>query len=283
MNVLQKIITHKQQEVKEQQSLYPVKLLERSTYFNSPKVSLRKYLLRNDKSGIIAEIKKQSPSLGIINKYIDIEKTSIGYMQSGASALSVLTDKTFFGGSSEDLMIARKFNFCPILRKDFILSEYQIIESKSIGADVILLIAAVLSKEEIITLTDLAHSLDMEVLLEIYDADELDKIYDKVDVIGVNNRNLSTMKIDVQQSLSMCELLPKEIIKISESGIDSVDTILKLKQFGYQGFLMGTNFMKKPQPHLACKEFIKELNNRCHIERRRDAEIVLDFDRTNKN
>lgn len=283
MTTLRKIIEHKKIEVQERESLYPTKLLERSEYFNSIPVSLKKYLLRNDKSSIIAEIKKQSPSLGVINKYVNIEKTSIGYMQAGASALSVLTDRTFFGGSSEDLIIARKFNFCPILRKDFMISEYQIIESKSIGADVILLIAAVLSKDEIIKFTDLAHSLGMEVLLELHGPDELEKIYHKVDEIGVNNRNLHTMKIDIQQSILMSELLPKEIIKISESGIDSIDTILKLKQYGYQGFLMGTNFMKQPQPHLACKEFIKELNNRCHIERSRDAEVVLDYARTDKN
>jgi indole-3-glycerol phosphate synthase len=265
MNILQKIIEHKRTEVQERASLYPIKLLERSEYFNSTPVSLKKYLLRKDKSGIIAEIKKQSPSMGIINKYVNIEKTSIGYMQAGASALSVLTDKAFFGGSYEDLITARKFNFCPILRKDFIINEYQIIESKSIGADAILLIAVVLSKEEIIKFTDLAHSLGMEVLLEVHGPNELDKAYYKVDMIGVNNRNLNTMKIDIQQSILMSELLPKDIIKISESGIDSVDSILKLKQYGYQGFLMGTNFMKQPQPHLACKEFIKELNNQSVI------------------
>ncbi len=259
MNTLNKIIAHKKTEVKELESLYPVKLLERSTYFNSVPVSLKKYLLRDDKSGIIAEIKKQSPSLGVINKYVNVEKTSIGYMQAGASALSILTDKTFFGGSSEDLITARKFNFCPILRKDFIINEYQIIESKSIGADVILLIAAVLSKEEIISLTDLAHSLGMEVLLELHGPDELEKLYDKVDITGINNRDLTTMKIDIQQSILMSGLLPKEMIKISESGIESVETITKLKMYGYSGFLIGSNFMKHPQPHLACKQFIKQL------------------------
>lgn len=260
MTTLQKIIAHKRNEARELKSLYPIKLLERSNYFHSTPVSLKKYLLREDKSGIIAEIKKQSPSLGVINKYVNVEKTAIGYMQAGASALSVLTDKTFFGGSSDDLKIARKFNFCPILRKDFIVNEYQIIESKSIGADVILLIAAVLNKQEIIHLTDLAHSLDMEVLLELHGPDELNKIYHKVDIVGINNRDLNTMNIDIKQSLVMSELLPKELIKISESGIDSIETILQLKQHGYQGFLVGTNFMKQPQPHLACKEFIKELN-----------------------
>jgi indole-3-glycerol phosphate synthase len=262
MNTLQKIIEHKRIEVKERESLYPTKLLERSNYFNSVPVSLKKYLLREDKSGIIAEIKKQSPSLGVINKYVDVEKTSIGYMQAGASAISVLTDKTFFGGSSEDLITVRKFNFCPILRKDFTVNEYQIIESKSIGADAILLIAAVLSKQEIIDLTDLTHSLGMEVLLELHGPEELEKVYHKVDVVGINNRDLTTMKIDVNQSIIMSDLLPKEMIKISESGIENIETIIKLKSHGYQGFLIGSNFMKQPQPHLACKEFIRQLNTK---------------------
>jgi len=260
MNTLNKIIDYKRIETKEREALYPVKLLERSGYFNSTPVSLKKYVLREDKSGIIAEIKKQSPSMGVINKYVNVEKTSIGYMQAGASALSVLTDKHFFGGTSEDLITARKFNFCPILRKDFIINEYQIIESKSIGADAILLIAAVLSKQEIINLTDVSHALGMEVLLELHDADELDKMYHKVDVIGVNNRDLATMKIDINQSVLMSEFLPKEMVRVSESGIESVEAIIHLKKYGYKGFLIGSTFMKQPQPHLACKEFIKQLN-----------------------
>jgi indole-3-glycerol phosphate synthase len=262
MNALQKIIDHKKNEVKQLEALYPIELLKQSKYYNSPTVSLCAYLKRKDKSGIIAEFKKQSPSAGVINKYLSIEKTSIGYMQAGASALSILTDKTFFGGSSEDLSTARKYNFCPILRKDFIINEYQIIESKSIGADAILLIAAVLTKEKIIELTDKAHQLGMEVLLELHHADELTQLYDKVNVVGVNNRDLNTMKIDIQQSVLMSELLPKDILKISESGIENIDTIIKLKLLGYNGFLIGSHFMKQPQPHLACKEFIKELNQK---------------------
>lgn len=275
MNTLQKIIEHKRMDVQERKEIYPIKFLERSVYFNSKPVSLKKFLLRKDKSGIIAEIKKQSPSMGIINKYVNIEKTSIGYMQAGASALSVLTDKTFFGGSSNDLIIARRFNFCPILRKDFIINEYQIIESKSIGADVVLLIADVLSKDEIIKFTDLAHTLGMEIILEVHGTDALDKVYDGVDVIGVNNRNLHTMKTDIQQSIIMSELLPKGIIKISESGIDSVNAILKLKQYGYQGFLIGTTFMKQPQPHLTCKEFIKALTNQNLIMNEENQSFAL--------
>lgn len=259
MNTLQKIIEHKRIEVKERETLYPIELLKKSAYFNSPTVSLSSYLKRKDKSGIIAEFKKQSPSAGVINKYLSVEKTSIGYMQAGASALSILTDKTFFGGTSDDLTTARKYNFCPILRKDFTVSEYQIIEAKSIGADAILLIAAVLTKEEIVQFTDAAHQLGLEVLLELHHPDELVKLYEKVDVVGVNNRDLGTMKIDIQQSFLMADLIPKNMIKISESGIENIDSIIKLKKAGYQGFLIGSHFMKQPHPHLACKEFITEL------------------------
>lgn len=260
MTILEKIIEHKRIEIAQREALYPVELLKQSNYYKSPTVSLSAYLQRTDKSGIIAEFKKQSPSAGVINKYLSVEKTSIGYMQAGASALSILTDKTFFGGSSEDLSIARRYNFCPILRKDFIINTYQITEAKSIGADAILLIAAVLTKEDIIQLTDFAHQLELEVLLELHHPDELSKIYEKVNVVGINNRDLNTMKIDIQQSFLMADLLPKNMIKISESGIENPQTIADLKKVGYQGFLIGSHFIKQPQPHLACKEFINQLS-----------------------
>jgi indole-3-glycerol phosphate synthase len=173
MSILTDIIAHKKKEVEERKSLYPVKLLEKSVFFQSPGVSLKKYLLRTDKTGIIAEIKRKSPSKGMINKYISVERTSIGYMQAGASALSILTDTEFFGGKNEDLITARKFNYCPILRKDFMVDEYQIVESKSIGADVILLLANVLDPVRVNELACLAKSLGMEVLLEVREAGEL--------------------------------------------------------------------------------------------------------------
>src|SRR5262249_23227520 len=154
-----KIVEQKRKEVAERKSLYPVKLLEQSIFFASPAVSLKKYVQRKDLSGIIAEIKRKSPSKGPLNPHISVERTSIGYMQAGASALSVLTDKEFFGGSNEDLMVARKFNYCPILRKDFTIDEYQIIEAKSIGADAILLIAAIMEPQRVLALASFAHTL----------------------------------------------------------------------------------------------------------------------------
>jgi indole-3-glycerol phosphate synthase len=260
MNTLEKITAHKRKEVAERKALYPTPLLERSVNFNSKTVSLSKYLMREDKNGIIAEIKRHSPSKGYLNKYVNVERTSIGYMQAGASALSVLTDSEFFKGSSEDLKTARKFNFCPILRKDFIIDEYQIVESKSIGADAILLIAAVLTEHQIEKFAKLAQYFGMEVLLEIHDEKELEKISDSVNVIGVNNRNLKTLKINVKTSFELAELIPSKYLKISESGIEDVDTIQKLREVGYKGFLIGSHFMKHPRPELACKHFVETLN-----------------------
>ncbi len=260
MDILSEIVANKHKEVKANKELYPVKLLENSAYFESQPVSLKKYLKREDKSGIIAEIKRKSPSKGMINSHVSVERTSIGYMQAGASGLSVLTDKEYFGGSTDDLKVARSFNFCPILRKDFMIDEYQVIEAKSIGADAILLIASILDKSEIEHLGSLARSLGLEVLLEVHDQKELERsITDKVDLIGVNNRDLKTFKTDVKTSFQLGELIPGEFVKVSESGIADTDTIKKLRNNGFEGFLIGETFMKSGRPEKAAKEFIKQL------------------------
>jgi indole-3-glycerol phosphate synthase len=260
MNILDQIIEQKRKEVSDKKSLYPVKLLEQSIFFSSPTVSLKKYVQRDDKTGIIAEFKRKSPSKGVINAYAPVERTTIGYMQAGASALSVLTDKQFFGGSNEDLTVVRKYNFCPILRKDFTIDEYQIIEAKSIGADAILLIAAVLSPAQSKSLADFAHTLGLEVLLEVHDEDELKSNLEVgADLIGVNNRNLKTFDVSIEISKRLAALIPKGVVKVSESGISSPKTILELRQYGYEGFLMGENFMKHSQPELEAKNFMEEL------------------------
>lgn len=260
MDILTEIVAHKREEVKATKALYPVKLLEQSTYFEGKPVSLKKYLQRADKSGVIAEIKRQSPSKGIINPHVSVERTSIGYMQAGASGLSVLTDKKYFGGDAEDLRVARSFNFCPILRKDFMIDEYQVLEAKSLGADVILLIAAVLSKQEIEQLGGLAQSLGMEVLLEVHNGEELERsISDKVDLVGVNNRNLKTFETDINTSFSLADKIPSHFIKVSESGISDPSTIKKLKASGFEGFLIGETFMKTGRPERAARAFIKQL------------------------
>jgi len=259
MDILKKIIEHKKPLVKEQKEIIPIKLLEKSIYFNTPVASMKEYLNRENASGIIAEFKRKSPSKGDINKYACVEDVTLGYMQAGASALSVLTDSNFFGGKNEDLTIARKYNFCPILRKDFIFDEYQIYEAKSIGADVILLIAEVLSENKIKELSAVAKSLGLEVLMEIHSKDQLDKLNDNIDIIGVNNRNLKSFEVSIENSKELANFLPKDILKISESGINSPKDILELRDYGYIGFLIGERFMKTPRPQQACKTFIKLL------------------------
>ncbi len=258
MNILDEIIANKRKEVDERMGLYPVKLLEKSIFFQSPTVSLRKYIQRPDKSGIIAEIKRKSPSKGILNKNVSIERTSIGYMQAGASALSILTDQKFFGGSNEDLVTARKFNFCPILRKDFTIDEYQIIEAKSIGADAILLIAAALDPKTCQSLAKFAHSLGLEVLLEVHDEQEL-KAHEAVeaDLVGVNNRSLKTFEVSVEVSKRLAPLIPKDKVRISESGLSDPAVVWDLKRHGFEGFLIGETFMKNGRPEEAAMDFIK--------------------------
>ncbi len=257
MNILDKIVAKKQEEVSLRKSLTPIKKLEQSVHFEAPTVSLESYLRRVDKSGIIAEFKRRSPSKPTINLYADVENVSIGYMQSGASALSILTDESFFGGRDTDLQTARKFNYCPILRKDFIIDEYQIIEAKSIGADAILLIASILTKNQIQQLYSAAHALNLEVLLEIHHESELEKIENNYNILGINNRNLDTFETDYRHSLQMIEKLPKGVCKISESGLHQIEHLLELKQAGYHGFLIGERFMKSADPVHSCSQFIE--------------------------
>jgi indole-3-glycerol phosphate synthase len=257
MNILDKIIAHKQVEVAERKSLIPTKLLEKSIYFNSQTVSMKKYIEREDKTGIIAEFKRKSPSKGNINVNATVEAVTIGYMQAGASALSILTDNEFFGGKNEDLTIARKFNFCPILRKDFIIEEYQIIEAKSIGADCILLIAAALEPQIIKDLAAFAHSLGLEVLMEVHDGQELERgLNEHLDLVGVNNRSLKTFDVSLDTSYGLVDKIPDEFIKISESGISQPETLVELKKAGFHGFLIGENFMKSGRPQQAALNFM---------------------------
>lgn len=260
MNILDKIIAHKATEVAANKEIYPTKLLEKSIHFETPCVSMKEYIQREDKSGIIAEIKRRSPSKGDINPYVNVERTSIGYMQAGASALSVLTDSEFFAGKNEDLTIARKFNFCPILRKDFIVDKYQIIEARSIGADVILLIAAALEPNLLKELAAFAKSLGMEVLMEVHNREELDTcLNEHLDIVGVNNRNLKDFTVSLETSMDLSRYIPSDFVKISESGISSPAAIVKLKHYGFEGFLIGENFMQHSRPERACARFIEQV------------------------
>jgi len=260
MTILDKIIDYKKQEVAQLSERVPIKLLEGNEFFESECISLKQQITQKDKSGIIAEFKRQSPSKGIINQDADVAETTQGYLDAGASGLSILTDTNFFGGKNEDVIAANKLNLGPILRKDFTVSEYQIIEAKAIGADAILLIAAVLTKNEIKLFATLAHQLGLEVLLEVHTQEELDKYNPEINLVGINNRNLKTFEVDFENSIRLAAQLPSGTIKISESGISDYKNIIELKKHGFEGFLIGENFMKTSNPAQACEKFIKNIS-----------------------
>ena len=262
MSILDKIIADKIKEVALNKVSKPIKELERSVFFDREVISMKQHLQRTDKVGIIAEIKRSSPSTGVINNHLDVELLSRAYVQAGASGLSVLTDRKYFGGSKQDLITARIFNDCPILRKDFIVDEYQLVEAKSMGADCILLIAACLEQERCKTLTVFAKNLELEVLLEVHDRAEIEShINPDVDLVGVNNRNLHDFSTDIATSISLGKYIPDDFVKISESGISKATQINELQQHGFEGFLIGGFFMKHDEPGRACKNLIDELKN----------------------
>jgi indole-3-glycerol phosphate synthase len=257
--VLDQINNDKRVEVAAAKALVSIAELTNYPAYNKPVPSLKKFLISTEKSGIIAEHKRQSPSKGIINGNVKLEEVVKGYELAGASAVSVLTDQKYFGGNLSDLKAATELLSIPVLRKDFIVDEYQIHEAKAYGAAIILLIAASLNAEEVDRFAKLAHQLGMEVLFEIHNEEELLKISPHVDVVGVNNRDLKTFKVDIQQSVKLAKLFPEQFIKISESGISDPETVKMLKTHGYQGFLMGENFMKEANPGKALHNFVAQL------------------------
>lgn len=259
MNTLEIIIQNKRNEVRQKKTLVSIADYERSFNYARSTYSLKKLLEKAHKPQIIAEFKRRSPSLGIINDNVMVDVVTLGYVSAGAAALSILTDKVFFDGNFSDIIEIRDMHQCPILRKDFIIDEYQIVESKALGADVVLLIADVLETKEIKHLSSLAHSLGMEVLLEIHEEKELQKINGHIDIIGVNNRDLKTFHVDIRRSLALAEKIPSTYPKISESGINKVETVKQLFAVGYTGFLMGETFMKAEHPAKACADFIKKI------------------------
>lgn len=264
MNILDNIISVKKEEVREKKALVPVSELKNFPYFKSACNSLVSQLLMEGSTGIIAEFKRKSPSKGIINDQVQIGPVVESYDAHGAAGISILTDENFFGGSNDDVMYARSIVQVPILRKDFVIDEYQLIEAKAIGASVILLIAACLSPQRVQELALFAKKLGLEVLLEIHDDTELQHICEEVDIVGVNNRDLKTFTVDVQRSIELAEQIPAEKIKISESGISDVDTIIRLMDHGYKGFLIGENFMKQPEPSIAFADFVNQLKAKLH-------------------
>ena len=259
MDILSKIVADKYKEVDLKKSIISIKQLEASFLFKKETFSLAQ-ALRKSKTGIIAEHKRRSPSKGTINQNTNVGQVAKGYQNAGVCGMSVLTDIKYFGGSLEDLQLARASVDMPLLRKEFIINEYQIIEAKAHGADAILLIAAVLSKEEIKTFSELAKTLHLDVLLEVHNEEELHKsIMPSLDILGVNNRNLKTFEVSLETSKSISKLIPDNFVKISESGISSIEAIQDLKHYGYQGFLIGENFMKTDNPGKSAMEFIQKL------------------------
>jgi indole-3-glycerol phosphate synthase len=260
MNILDKIVAHKRAEVQSARKHITYTSLEESEFFHRDILSFKDFLLDETRTGIIAEFKRKSPSKGIINDRVSVEDVTTGYASAGASALSVLTDRNFFMGKKIDLVRARRANTIPILRKDFMIDEFQVIEAKSLGADIILLIAAILTPAEIQQLASLAKSIGLNVLLEVHNLEELERsITPNLDAIGVNNRNLADFTVSVDTSYQLAEQIPAEFLKISESAISNPETIKQLKKAGFNGFLIGENFMKQPDPGAAIREFVKEL------------------------
>ena len=261
MNILDRIITHKQTEVAAAKAVKTIAELEQMPLFSKPCLSLKAFLLDETKTGIIAEYKRQSPSKGVINNTATVEEVTKAYTQNGASGISVLTDNHFFGGSLADLEAAT-FNHIPLLRKDFMIDEYQLVEAKAYGASVILLIAACLSPKRVEELAIASHKLGLEVLLEIHNAEELGHICDAVDLVGVNNRNLKDFVVNVEASAQLIKDIPKNKVAVAESGINDTDTIVFLRQAGFRGFLIGEHFMKQPNPTIAFADFVTELRKK---------------------
>lgn len=260
MNILDKIIADKFKEVELKKSIIPVSQLEKSVLFNRKCISLAQNLKSG--SGIIAEHKRRSPSKSVINQSLNVQDVAKGYEEAEVSGISVLTDGKYFGGSLEDILFARASVNIPVLRKEFMIDSYQIAEAKAYGADAILLIAAVLSEKQLSYLADSAKDLGMDVLLEIHNKEELQKsLKVNADMIGVNNRNLKTFEVSIENSKKLAELIPDEFVKVSESGISNTKAIADLKNYGFEGFLIGENFMKTDDPGAAAKEFITELKS----------------------
>ncbi len=261
MNILDKIVADKRKEVALKKGLIPVSQLEHSVLFDRPENSLT-HALRNSRSGIIAEHKRRSPSKSEINQNLNVQDVALGYENAGVCGMSVLTDAKYFGGSLDDLILVRAATNFPLLRKEFILDEYQLLEAKAYGADVILLIAAILTRAEIKSLSEFAKSLHLNVLLEVHNKEELDKsIMPSLDMLGVNNRNLKTFEVSLETSKSLAKLIPDDFVKVSESGISTIKAIKDLKTYGYEGFLIGENFMKTSNPGENAKSFINQLES----------------------
>jgi indole-3-glycerol phosphate synthase len=261
-DILNKIVAAKKNEVENFKKNANEASLTKFPLFNRSPYSLKNFILDDEKTGIIAEFKRKSPSKGVIKENASPKEITRAYFENGASALSVLTDFSFFGGSVEDLSEARLFNPLPILRKDFIVDAIQILEAKAIGADAILLIAECLTTAEIKNFANIAFDLGLEVLLEVHEREQLDKWNPAIHLVGVNNRNLKTFKVSVQHSFDLLPLMPKEAIKIAESGLNNPETLVELKKAGFNGFLIGEYFMAQENTPLAAATFMHDFSDK---------------------
>lgn len=257
-SILDNILADKAIEVANRKAIKTIDDLCKELAFARKTLSLKANLLASD-SGIIAEFKRKSPSKGWIHAGADLIGITSGYDQAGACGISILTDEIYFGGTPADVIAARPQVTCPILRKEFVIDEYQLYEAKAMGADLILLIAAALTVQQTKELARKAHELNLEVLLEVHNENELSHANEFVDMLGVNNRNLKTFVTDIEVSFQLEDKIPYEFVKVSESGISNPQTVIDLRQAGYRGFLMGENFMKEKNPAEALKNFINQL------------------------
>ena len=257
-NILANIVAQKWKEVAARKNEISISQLEVMPLFSKQALSLKANLQKQHTTGIIAEFKRKSPSKGIINDKASVKEVTAAYHSFGAAGISVLTDTEFFGGSLDDLSMAIQ-NDIPVLRKEFIIDEFQITEAKAYGASVILLIASCLTPATTKLLAMKAKTLGMEVLLELHDETELEYICDEVDLVGINNRSLKSFEVNINHSLELKNKLPKEKLSIAESGIYSVETYQLLKKEGFDGFLMGEYFMKEENPALAFELFTKAI------------------------
>jgi indole-3-glycerol phosphate synthase len=260
MSILDEIVSYKHYEVEVRKQNTPLERLQASNYYTRSTYSLAAAIESNKGKAIIAEFKRRSPSKGIINNQADALQTVTGYAEAGAVGISVLTDEKFFGGSTADLIRVRDKITAPILRKDFIVDSYQIHEAKAIGSDVILLIAACLTPEQLHDFSLIASSIGLETLFEIHQPEEIEKLPPHARLVGVNNRNLKSFEVNLNHAMQTAKLLPSSCLKIAESGIHSVHDAILLAQAGFDAFLIGEYFMKHSSPNQACKAFLNELN-----------------------
>lgn len=259
MSILQQIVTQKRLEIEAAQKVRSIEALQDMPLFYRPTISISQRIKEEGSSGVIAEFKRHSPSKKWINQTVDPVEVVTAYQNAGVAASSVLTDEQFFKGSLEDLVRVRAAVDIPLLRKDFMIDPYQMYEAKAYGADVVLLIASILTPCEASSLTDVAHQLGLEVLLELHGESELGHVNSEVELVGINNRNLNTFEVDVEQSARMAQKLDPKIIKVAESGISSPDMVKYFRSVGFEAFLIGENFMKTADPGQACKDFVQAI------------------------